>query len=399
MNMHSRRLCGLILLLPVAANASTFEDGVRLKNAQQLVASEAAFQTVLANDPSNIKALEQLAIVQSWQNKFDAAIATYRQLLAMDAHHNEGRVGLARVLYWNSERKQALMELEIALTAQPSEKDSWVLKGDVLMADHQPNAAREAYLKAKSLQGNRMDPALETKIAAAKPPKAWRLDVGYVADDFSQVRDDEHSAYIQLGYTTTSKTSIYAKWEEYVNFGETDRGVGLGVYWLLADYLLINAEWSTTTDTADFRPDDLVVLNAEFLFNTQWQPLLGYRHSEYKSAFNAGEVTTITPGLRWNRDRSSIELRHSRTNNLDDTTTSVNTGKYTFNGEHYSPYIAYTAGKEATPPLAVAEIKVISAGLVMRLNDAWSARVDYAREDRKDTYIHTSIGLGISAFF
>ena len=399
MSVILRHLCGLVLLLPLSGHASTFEEAVRLKNNQQLAAAETAFQAVLANEPSNAKALEQLAIVQSWQNKFDAAIASYRQLLTMDPQAIDGRVGLARVLYWHGQRKSALEELAPALKARPASADIWILRGDVLLADNQPEAARDAYLTAKTLQGKTVDPALAQKIAAAKSPTSWRLDVGYVADRYSEVRDDEHSAYVQLGYTTASKTTLYAKWEDYFNFDETDRGAGLGVYWLPTDSILINAEWSTTTDDANFRPDSIVLLNTEFLFSTQLQPLLGYRRSQYDSAFSEGEVTTITPGLRWNFANASLELRHGRTTNLDDSTTNVNTGKLTFNGERFSPYLSYTAGEEATPPLAVADISVVGAGLVMRLSDAWGMRVDYSREDRKDSYIHTSIGLGVSAFF
>ncbi|NQD35972.1 YaiO family outer membrane beta-barrel protein [Permianibacter sp. IMCC34836] len=399
MRITVKQVCGLLLLLPLVSNAASFDEAMQLKNNQQLEASEAAFKSVLADNPSDTRALEQLAVVQSWQNKFDAAVASFRHLLVLDPQYPNAHVGLARVLYWQGQRQEALSQLAIALNAQPSADDIWILQGDVLLADNQPDAARESYLKAKALQGGNADPALEKKISAAKPARHWRLDAGYVADHFSEVRDNEHSAYLQLGYTTTNKTTLYAKWEDYFNFDETDRGAGLGVYWLPMDSILINAEWARTTDDADFRPDSIALLNTEFLFSAQLQPLLGYRRSHYDSAFSQGDVTTIMPGLRWNFASASIELRHGRTTNLDDSTTSVDTGKLTFNGEKYSPYLSYTTGKEATPPLEVADISVISAGLVMRLSDGWGARIDYAREDRKDSYIHTAIGVGVSAFF
>lgn len=399
MNTMNRQLCGLALFISLASHAATYDEALRLKQAQQLPESEAVLISVLANEPNNTKALEQLAIVQSWQNKFDDAVSSYRRLLSVEPSHKDGRVGLARVLYWKGERRQALAELDVVLNSDADNSDLWVLRGDILLADQQANAAREAYLKAKALHGGVNDPALEAKIAAAKPPKSWRLDAGYVADDYSEVRDDEHSAYLQLAYTTSGKTTFYAKWEDYFNFNKTDRGAGIGVYWLPVDSVLLHAEWSTTLDEADFRPDDLLLLNSEFLFSAHWQPLLGIRRSTYNSPFGEGDVTTITPGIRWNIDNTSIEWRHGRTTNLDDSKTSVDTLKLTYNGDRYAPYLSYTTGEEATPPLAVAEIDVLSAGLVVRFNDAWGARVDYAREDRKDNYVHTSMGLGISAFF
>jgi len=47
----------------------------------------------------------------------------------------------------------------------------------------------------------------------------------------------------------------------------------------------------------------------------------------------------------------------------------------------------------------VVDIATAGLGLVYKINNRISIRVDYSREDRQDTYIHNSIGAGLSWFF
>ena len=386
------------LWFAVLANAAQYEEGLALKAAGRLADAEAAFTEVLQQSPDDSKAVEQLAIVQSCQNKFEQSVASWRRLLQLKPDDVDARIGLARVLYWQGQRGEAQQLLRGVTQQQSNHGDAWILLGDVQMADGDAALARASYLQAQQLTGV-ADAALEKKIALAVPAKQWRLDAGVIADQYDKERGNENSAYLQLGYTTSGKTTWYGKFERFHYFSRTDLSLGAGVYWLPLDRLLLNAEWNKTTGDANFRPDTQLNVNVEMLFNQTIQPLLSYRDADYAIGLNQGSVITLTPGVRINFTAMSVELRQSRSENLDDSSTTVNSIKLSWDGEKYRPYLGYTSGDEATPPQPVADIRVISAGLVWTINSAWAARIDFANEDRKDTYKHNSLGIGFSRYF
>lgn len=387
----------LVMCLAPWVSAATYEDGIQRKSEGQLAEAEQIFLDILKQTPTHTQAREQLALVQGWQNKYDLAISNWREVLVQQPENASARIGLARVLYWKGEHQEALQHLDQVNNRDGQNVDAWILQGDVQMAAGDVAGAKESYVHAQGLQPD--DPALAKKIAGAIPPKAWRMDAGVITDRYSQDRDNEQSHYLQLAYTTPGKTSVYAKLEQFEQFKEKDNSWGVGVYWSPTKSLLINPEWNSAGNSADFRPKTQWGVQVDWLATEPVHFLLGYRLSDYDNSTSEGEVKTWTPGLRFVMDQSSIELRHGRTQNLDDSTTSVSSAKWSWEGEEFRPYLMYTNGKEATPPLDVADISVVSAGLVWSLSKNLGFRVDVAEEDRKGVYRHTILGVGISTFF
>jgi YaiO family outer membrane protein len=381
-------------------NNAVFQDALQLKNKGKKYEAEQAFMAIAQNQPGNLAAIEQLAIVQSWQNKFDLAIGNFKKALMIDEHYTPARVGLARVSYWQGQRTVALAEIKRALIEQPQTPSHWILKGDILMANAKPAQAREAYLQAQAFSGSTTNASLSKKIAHAKAPKAWRLDAGYISDSFSKERVDGHSAYLQLGYTLANTATLYIRGEEYSSFDTTDTGTVVGAYFSPHTTLLINAEYYLNSNQANFRPNQQTSISADIVVNSTWQPLLGFKTATYDVS-TGGEktVTTLIPGLRVNYDNASIEFRHARTSNIDNTATTTNTLKLNLNYDGISPYLVYTQGEEGVPPLAAAKISVIGAGAVFKISDRLGFRIDLSREDRKDTYLHNTLGAGLSVYF
>ena len=387
--------CGAVLLLAATATqAATYEDGLRLKQQQQLVSAAEAFAEVAAIEPGNVLAREQLAIVLGWQNRFDESIAAWQQAIALAPGKADYRVGLARVQYWKGERSAALASLDTALRLEPGSADAHKLKGDVLLADGQPAAARAAYAEAQQL--NPSDAELPPRLARAVEPKRWRLDAGFTYDDYDNFRGAENSRFVQLGRRVGAGGDVlYARYDGYDNFGSIDQGLTLGSYWLPHRQLLLNLEAGRTFGTANFRPDTQLQINAEWLAEGVLQPLLGFRYFDYDN----GTVTTITPGVRAQFERSIAELRYGFTENIDGSNTGVFAARLTLPREGYAPYFAFTTGSESLPPQAKADITILGGGVVWDLSPSWGARVDYSYENRKDIYKHHALGGGLTYKF
>ncbi|MES2884838.1 MAG: YaiO family outer membrane beta-barrel protein [Pseudomonadota bacterium] len=381
-------------LLATAAVAASYEDGLKFKSQQQLASAASVFAEVAAREPRNVLAREQLAIVLSWQSRFDESIAAWQQAIALAPQKPDYHLGLARVLYWKGEHAGALQAIGTSLRLQADNADALKLKGDVLLAQQKPVEARTAYLEAQQLSPG--DTELATRIDRAVAPRLWRLDAGFTYDHYDNARKSENSRFVQLGRRVGQGGDVlYARYDGYDNFGSIDNGITLGTYWLPHPKLLLNLEAGRTLGTADFRPETQFQINGELLLDGPLQPLLGYRYFNYDN----GTVTTITPGLRLSFTGAVVEARYGITDNIDGSSTGVFSARLGFAEEGYSPYLAFTTGSEALPPQAKADITIFGGGIVFDLGPTWGARVDYSYEDRKGIYKHHAVGAGLTYRF
>jgi len=403
------RYFGFALLLianAIWAAPATFEEGLRLKNAQQLQQSAMVFKQVVAADPGNVAALEQLAIVYSWMNQYDESIAVWNRVIQLDGNRAGVRVSLARVLFWKRDREQSLTILNAELQRHPKDADALALRGDVLLAEEQFRAARQSYQQA--LQAGGSSSELEKKIANALEPPKWRIDAGYSSDHYSNERGTESGQYAQVGYSITAHDGVYFHYDHLKEFGVTDNSYWLGLYGLIGSSLSLTGEFSITPN-AYFRPSTLFNVNAELVQSTTWQPLLGIRYMHYDTkpipntpaVGGQGNVTTVTPGLRYIINTvGNVEVRYGLTHNIDGSNTGVAQGRFNIDPVGaFTPYIAIAHGKEALPPQPAATFTVVSAGGVYQFSSRWSGRLDVAYEDRKDFYNHSTVALGASAKF
>lgn len=388
---HFKSGVAALWMVAGAAWAGSYEDGLRLKQAQQLAPAAAAFEAALTKEPNHVAALEQLAIVQGWLGRHEASVASWGRLIALQPDRADHRVGLARVLYWQGQRGVALAELDLALSLDPDHLEARTLLGDVLLADGQRGPAKEAYTRSLGLPGADTA-ALTAKLEAATPPPTRRLDAGAIFDDYDNARGSENSQYLQIGQQALEGLTIYGRYERFSQFGARDQGLTVGSYWLPHRRWLLQGELGATVDRADFRSDLQALLNAEWLLAGPVQPLLGLRLLRYDD----GEVATVTPGVRVLAGAAVAELRYGLTRNLDDERTGVFSARLGYDIGRASPYLIYTQGEEALPPQALAKVRVLGAGCVWTLDRHWSLRADYSHEDREDIYRHHALGLGFS---
>lgn len=394
-----KRFARMSLALPFAflalhASASSYEEGVRLKEQQQLAPAAEVFADLAAREPRNTLAREQLAIVLGWQNRFDESIAAWQEAIALSPDKPDYHLGLARVNYWKGDLSAALYSLDTALSLDESQAEALKLKGDVLLADRRAAEARSAYEQAQVLAP--ADAEIGVKLARIVEPLLWRLDTGFIYDKYDNFRGEENSRFVQLGRRVGNGGDVlYVRYDGYDNFGSQDNGATLGAYWLPHPRVLLNLEAGATLGEADFRPNTLFLVSGEWLVDFLVQPLLAYRYFDYDN----GTVTTITPGLRVAFNGGHFEARYGITDNISGSSTGVFAGKLTLFRKGYRPYLAYTAGSEALPPQAEADITVLGGGVVIDLSPRWGARVDYSYEDRKNIYQHHAVGTGLTYRF
>ncbi|MDP1907564.1 MAG: YaiO family outer membrane beta-barrel protein, partial [Hyphomicrobium sp.] len=315
--------------------------------------------------------------------------------VAIEPESSELRLGLARVLYWSEQREAALTELETVLRGDPANYDALLLRGDVMIAQGDRSGARAAYEQARDAKPGNDDRDIAVLLARTDAPLRSRIDSGYAYERFNSARGNESGSYVQSGTAVGDSLSAYLRWDRLDQFDSIDNQYVAGAYWNLAPRWLLFAEAGGAPD-ADFRPRVQAQTAVEWLRQGFVQPLLGFRYFGY--AF--GEVRTLTPGLRLpGLGIGDLELRYAFSRNTDESHTGVATARYSWTRGRFSPYLAIYDGEEALPPQPEARFTTYAAGCVVNLDRNWSARLDYAYENRPDFYIHHTAALGLTYRF
>src|SRR5437763_582856 len=89
-----------------------------------------------------------LADFHAAQGKLDEAEGELRRLLDSAANSDAARLRLARVLYRNGRRREAVQILDVVLKHDARNVTPWLVRGQLRLADHQPDAAANAYAAA-----------------------------------------------------------------------------------------------------------------------------------------------------------------------------------------------------------------------------------------------------------
>lgn len=403
-------------ILGAAAHAATatLDDGMRLKNAHKFPAAAAAFKQLLAQNPGDVAAREQLAIVDGVMGHYSESITEWERVLQADPQRPGARIGLARSLYWNGEWAHALSILNSYLAAHPNDYDALVLRGDVLLAEGHYAEAHAVYLQARALRPGVRDAELERKIDASLGPTHWRIDAGGTYAKFTNFRNTEGSGYLQVGYRTDRGDSAYLRYERLGQFGEVDQVGTLGLSAKFPEILAVAAELGGTP-SAKFLPTWTADVELDGIGVPRVQPLLGYRYRHYDTqgvstvGTNGGVVagpfvgnlTTITPGIRVLAGHyGNLEARYSRSHNLDGSNTGVVKLRWNFaETRFFAPYIGFDKGDEVVPPEPRESFKVYSAGSTIKLTRRWAGRIDIAYDERPGFYYSYSSTVGVSYMF
>ena len=391
-------------------SAASIDEGVALKQAGDHAGAEAVFSAVIAQEPTNASAVAERAVVRSWQQKYQEALADYAEAIRLRPDETEWRVGQSRVLYWKGDCKKALISLDQAIALRPKDPALLELRGDIARADGQRAVALAAYREADALLPN--GSAAAKLEASAWDPTAWRFDVYAVSNRYSNERGAEPGFSASLGYRSypvgDSSWSWYAQGgiARIDQFGSTDVTYGAQVGAQVVKHLQIHAGGTVTPDAA-FEPDWRVLGGVEIMVVPQATLLFDVTHSDYSDPQQ--EVVTALPGIRYEPNHwLAIEARVTFTaDHLASTQTTPGAtdhttgwqGKVGLNVGRYHPYISYAQGREPEPPLPPAETTAVWGGLVFDFNRTLAFRADVAYEDRLDAYHRLSFGGGVSIRF
>lgn len=389
----------IVLLASVAMplSAATIEDGLALKRAQDIKGAERIFSDLVAKNPNDVDALEQLATVTGWLDHHYDSLRLWERAIDLAPDYHGLRVGRARVLYWMGRLGDAEEEIAGVLPKLSGEADVWELAGDIARARHRLLEARARYRQAALL-----DPQSSaiSKDANLEFPKPWRLDVGGMFDDYEPAndlvvqRDHEQTAYLQLGYQVSDQLTLSAGGDYAHQFGKVDWRWNLEAFWAPLP------DWSfhvrgAVTPQADVLPEWEALVGGAWHVAAGVTPLLSIRTATY----DAERIVTYMPGVRIGEHvTAEARIYYTTSDVSDDTSAGVLRIATTF-AERWQPYVLGSYGEENQPPVGVAKTASGAAGVVVGINRTLSVRVDGLYEWREDIHQRVSLGGGLTLRF
>ncbi len=386
-----------LLTAALPLGAATMEEGLALKRAQDLAGAARVFNELLATNPKNVDALEQLAIITGWmEHHYDALRLWERAIDAAPDYHGL-HVGHARVLYWLGRLGEAEEEIASALPLLPQDPDAWELAGDIARARQQLTSARERYRRAVALDAHS---AAAAKDAGLVWPTPWRLDAGGMFDHYTPANDQvvqrnhEQTAYVQLGYDLGDGVTLSGGADYAHEFGQIDWRFNAGLYWQVSPTWALHLRGAVTPD-AEVLAEWEALVGIEWFASEGFTPLLSVRSAQYADE----RIVSWMPGVRVG-GTTAVEARlYYTTSDVNDPTMAGVVRLTTTLAERWRPYLLASYGEENQPPVGVAKTASAAAGTVIDLTRSLALRLDGLYEWREDIHTRVSFGGGFTLRF
>ena len=127
-----------------------------------------SLRAALAHSPDNVPLLILFGQAALEEFAADDARSAFERTLALDPHHPDAALGLARALHLQGKTSEAILRAEALVTTNPrlAEAHRWLARW--LLDDGNRAAARTAYQRALALEPALRDEALEQALAAAE---------------------------------------------------------------------------------------------------------------------------------------------------------------------------------------------------------------------------------------
>ena len=152
-------------MAPDASPRQILQQAKAMEEEQRYEEAIAAYRQYLTARPDHDDVRATVAKLLSWQGQWDDAIALYRELLTRQPLDHDNRVSLARVLSWKKQFAEAREEFERVLHDEPTHAEALAGLGDLLLWNGQREQALPYYERAVAASG---DEALEARLRAVK---------------------------------------------------------------------------------------------------------------------------------------------------------------------------------------------------------------------------------------
>lgn len=401
-------------LLPLLAEAGSYERGLELKFSGDFVAAERQLAVAVSENPQQVEAWYHYGTVLAWQDRHAEAMAAFVRGLAIAPEDYDLQLARARVLAWQGEYDRASTELEKLARRNPQDDEVTVMRGRVAAWRGNPGQAEVLYHmvirrnpgQVDALTGlgdlerqrkNRSDarryyesafsidpsPDVRRKLQELEDEKLGRVDFGLTGSTFSGTgRSDWWSAWTQMGWDTPVG-AFWGRIEQGERFDDEDTLLEIGWEGAPAEGMTTRLFFGGSPD-ASWAPEWYAEGGMAWKPVDKWPTLaMEIRHAEYMPR----SVLTFRTGLDYEFGggwKSSVRWVHQDFENGTPTDGWILALEKTYDGG-FGWRIGAASGAESldgqTLENDVLESRTWFAGIRGPIREDWGYRVDLEYED------------------
>jgi len=347
----------------------------------------------------------QLAIarVRSYRGEYAQAEAVADDVLKQEPD-NVGAIGLkARLAYYQKRYTDSEALFRRARSLAPRDLEAVIGLGDVRAAAGDRAGAMALYREAETIDSGSADVKMRIEQAGATGGTPWRLDMGHTASFFErQGRSNWHESFVQLARRLDEATSVRGRVERDLRFDNVDTFLQAGIDRRFSEWLTGYAEIGGSPNT-----DFLAVWSAAAGLGARlWRGdraigptvlTLEGAHAHYRT----GNVEKLNPGFEQYFLSGQLWVTAKWINVFDETDRHLD-GWLVRADALVTDRMRFYGGLADAPETvqnATVSTRSILGGVIYDVTDRLSMRLDYAHDDRANSYIRHAVGLGLSVKF
>ncbi|MFQ5817678.1 MAG: tetratricopeptide repeat protein [Terriglobia bacterium] len=349
-----RRALALVVLLLVggacaaaqSSRAEQVERALTEVQAQRYDAALAIFRDLARQNPRDYEARNWVARLESWKGNYATAEDLYRGVLRDTPDDLEAELGLVDVLGWQKRYGEAQERLQVLRERHPRNTEVLLRQGRIARWQHQQRQALDYYQEVLALDPTNAEARAAVDTLRAQKP--FRLEGGYYLEEFDFAGNTQ-GQFVEFLYRDYHRLTLLARFQYQNKFRQNNTRYTVGATYRFWERTWVRGEfsWAPSGDT--------VVANQDYTLEvTQGlRPGLaaggGYRFLKFRSA----NVQALTALLNWDlRSTLHLYVRYipARTRSDLSARSVWNHGGWTRlvwdTHRSFSPYVLFAVGAE-----------------------------------------------------
>jgi len=300
--------CTLLSLLHIVGPVNT--EASDLSPIQQMIEhgsySDAARQLklLLHADETDAQARFLLARVLSWQGNYRESLLEYDRLLAVSPESADYLLGKGRTLLWDKRPGEALPLLRKARLLAPDYREIYEVEISALVQDGEDlnqadldrlvEEAQQRFPDHNWMVQKPPQPELITDNASAKQSRPWEFEAGASFSSLNNNYDNWRSTYVHAAcpLPLDSPTSLYATVRQTRRFNEDDSEFLAGIHRSLSTKWSMLAE-ANGSPTHNILPRWSALGEISYRFKEGFVLHGGLRRTEFDTSSDLRELATI----------------------------------------------------------------------------------------------------------
>ena len=200
------------------AAVPSLDVGITARNRGDLADAERAIAAVTKVDPQNASAWFELAVTQSWRERLDAALDSFRRAIELSPNWEAARLGEARVLAWLGHLDDARRIFRAALGRRPNSTEALNGLAMVQRLSLDRRGARNTYRRILQLDPGNVAAQRGIAQLEAVRPTELRVSLGGTSGA---------SGALSFDGRVSASTRLDAQWDVDVEYSVMSAGDGL----------------------------------------------------------------------------------------------------------------------------------------------------------------------------